>query len=218
LGRYVYSYKGKTDEKEYYGYTETEYLAPNLLKNCASNNSFKVTDGWKGQYIYNGKADRDIYKNKHTDYAAKCSTRGTQLAEEWSTNGYSDIEGTEKPYICLTFPKVSEGTRNYITPTVTNSGFYDNRIRIGNLQTGQKFVLYYRPKTEAGKGFKDFYVSLADDSEFGCQFNAENHRYEGNLENSPLKFECSKGNIHVVIDKNNEDTGYRYVIATVGNW
>jgi hypothetical protein len=61
LGKYV-EVCTDADGKSVYHYYETEFIPPNLIKNCVGNNTFKNTSGWTGAFYKAGKdEDEPIY-------------------------------------------------------------------------------------------------------------------------------------------------------------
>jgi hypothetical protein len=59
LDKYVTVYK--ENGQIYHGFSETEIITPNIIKNYATNNTFTSTQGWRGTYFY------DSNETKHTE-------------------------------------------------------------------------------------------------------------------------------------------------------
>ena len=112
------------------GYSETEYITPNLISNLITNNTFKSTTGWTGSYS-GGAA------NQGADLNAEVisSTLPRDLLTDMKEGNY-DRNLIYTP--CLRI-KLKDSTS-----VVVNSGPYDNRTLIKEYSAGQKFVLFYK--------------------------------------------------------------------------
>lgn len=158
LDKVVYYYSGQIDSAEneeekdeievssienqeeeiiptYAGFTETKYITPNLIQNLITNTKFKSTDGWKGSYSCDNSTETN---NKGSDYNAKVEVSTNPDMKNAILNGDFNLSTLYTPYLRMTFPQASS--------CVVNTGFFDNRKIIKNLQALQKFVLFYKPK------------------------------------------------------------------------
>jgi hypothetical protein len=83
----VYSYNGGTIE----GFSNTEYLSPNLIENLITNNSFKSTSGWSGSYMTNdtGLANKGATYNALVSVSAK-APNGKTLVEAFQDGSFSE--------------------------------------------------------------------------------------------------------------------------------
>ena len=193
LNRIVYSYNNGDVE----GYTDTEYVTPNLIQNFVTNNTFKSTSGWIGSYIAPNEAANN---NKGSDYDANIEVvvydeRGHNLVDAFTNKGFSEST-TYTPYLHVKFPDSSS--------VVINSGFYDNRSVIKNLSQGETFVLLYKTKEKSTANFSatvgvgeyitsiNHYLPLTDDQSF-ITFNGS----------------------HMLVEGKQGYDGYYYVIGTV---
>jgi hypothetical protein len=57
--------------KIWHGYTETEFIAPNIIQNIITNTDFKSTNGWRGTYRF----DNEDYANQNLAYGAVCTSK-----------------------------------------------------------------------------------------------------------------------------------------------
>lgn len=143
LNKMVYSYNDGAIE----GFSNTEYLSPNLIENLITNNSFKSTSGWSGSYMTNdaGLANQGATYNALVSVSAKDpkDPNGKTLVEAFQDGSFSENNLEFSPCLQVKFQKAES--------VLVNSGFYDNRSIIKNLAPGQKFVLLYKAKanTEA---------------------------------------------------------------------
>ena len=141
LNKMVYSYDGGAIE----GFSNTEYLSPNLIENLITNNSFKSTSGWSGSYM----TDEADLANKGATYNALVSVsakdpndpNGKTLVEAFQDGSFSKNNLEFSPCLQVKFQKAES--------VLVNSGFYDNRSIIKNLAPGQKFVLLYKVNAKA---------------------------------------------------------------------
>lgn len=197
LNKIVYSYNNGAVN----GFTETEYITPNIIENYVTNSLFKSTSGWKGGYI--DKADDDSDNNKGYDNnaiveALAFDENGKSLIQAYKDGSYNP-NTQYTPCLRLQF--------NTGASAVFNSGFYDNQSKIKNLNPGDKYVLLYKKKPK-NVGTGSFTVSVE------CR-----------------KYEISRGNYNSDADikflsffateKSSEDleidgfAGYQYEIDTV---
>jgi hypothetical protein len=118
LNKIVYYYNGGTVA----GYTETEYITPNLIENLVTNNTFKSTTGWTGSYA-GGEANKGAELNAEVN----SSTTPTDLLTDMKEGNYKP-DTAYSP--CLRI-KLKSGAS-----VVVNSGFYDNRTKLSNIAAG----------------------------------------------------------------------------------
>jgi hypothetical protein len=70
LDKYVTEYLDASGNI-WYGYTETEFIAPNIIQNIVTNTDFKSTNGWQGKY----RLAQEEYANKNLQYGAICTAK-----------------------------------------------------------------------------------------------------------------------------------------------
>ena len=144
LNRYVNIYD--KEGTEYYGFLDTQYNSPNLLTNVVTNTDFKSTSGWTGASIIDGGKKAQV-ENVFGNYNNNSFTDAMDLLKE----GDFDIENldnnTNKAYMKLTFDEDNQ--------IVINSGPYDNRTLIGNLNEKEEWAIcckYCGPKYKDADG------------------------------------------------------------------
>lgn len=134
IDKYVYSYK----EGQYYGYSETEYISPSIIKNFITQpNSFTSTSGWEVGGVKVG---------------------GEAKFPELSLQGLPDIrEGIRENQNYISLLKYqSDRNGQYLF----NSGFYDNRLSLDGVTKNDKFVLRLKCATGIFDEGKDYPRSL----------------------------------------------------------
>ena len=165
-----YCSKFKKGKEEYYGYLESEYISPTLVQNVISNAEFKNTSGWVGTYY--GTAS--YVENKPTVEAVNGrfdSNVGKfySAIEDLKNGNYRS--GQYTPYLKITIPPQT-GSFN---PILINTGFYDNRTLIKNVEPGEPWILkstIFRANGQAATGFE---YQLAE-----VEYDAQNGRYTVN--------------------------------------
>ena len=132
----------------YYGYLSSEYKSPALTTNVITNSEFKGNTGWTGTYL----GFTPYAKNKYG--AVVKSTYGRfvddkfQTAEEALKSG-EFVSENFSAYMKLTFPLdgiIDEQNKTY----VINSGFYDNRTQIVNINPNEEWILELTAFNAAG--------------------------------------------------------------------
>ena len=134
IDKYVYSYK----EGQYYGYSETEYVSPSIVKNFITQpNSFTSTSGWA---------------------VGGVKVSGETKFPELSLQGLPDIrEGIRENQEYISLLKYqSDRNGQYLF----NSGFYDNRLSLDGVTKNDKFVLRLKCATGIFDEGKDYPRSL----------------------------------------------------------
>lgn len=190
LNKMVYSYNSGNVE----GFSNTEYLSPNLILNFVTNNSFKSTSGWTGSYMTNDSslANKGADNNALVEVVAM-SASGKTLIDAFKEGNFSEDTSTYTPAL-----KVQFQTKESI---LINSGFYDNRNNIKNLAPGQKFVLLY--KQQRSSAF-NAYIGVAE-------YNVKTGHY-ANKTQTFLTFNTNNSYSYSGVS---EFSGYRYIIGEV---
>ena len=199
LNRIVYSYNEGAVE----GYTNTEYITPNLIQNLVTNSTFKSTSGWVGSYITSDKSK----DNKGSVYDANVEVAvygdNNKLLIDSFSDGTFDENTKYTSYLHATFKEAES--------VLINSGFYDNRSLIKNLNIGQKFVLLYKTK----KNTNGVYQPAQFNAKVGVgTYDVSTNHYIPLTEDQTF---ITFSNEHILIteaDKAGFD-GYYYAIGTV---
>lgn len=125
LDRYAQLYKG-ADGKTYYGYESVEYRSPALIQNLVSGSTFESTSGWTGTKL--GGTEKATVENVFGYF-----DRGNFIsAESQITSGIFDAS-KNKAFMKLAFAGNSSA--------VVNSGPWDNRTIIENMEVGSEWGL-----------------------------------------------------------------------------
>lgn len=132
LKKYVTNYwssgSSTSGDPDGYGFSETEYVAPNLIQNFVTNpNGFKSTAGWSVG-TPNG-ADRGTLKNEAINSATQ-----HYLMDDLRNGDFS----ASQTYIPLL--EYTGSSNQYIV----NTGFYDSRTVIKNLENGIQYIFRYK--------------------------------------------------------------------------
>lgn len=130
LDRYVNLYTD-SNETPIYGYQHVEYKSPAFTQNMISNSSFDSTSGWTG--THNGEGT-----NKATVenvYGRFVENDFVDSIADLQNGSFEDNINNYKAYLKITFP--NDKAR------VINSGPYDNRILIGNIDPNEKWALRF---------------------------------------------------------------------------
>ena len=192
LNKVVYFYNNKTIA----GYTETEYLTPNLIDNYVTNNTFKSTSGWTGAYV-GGPANKGAEYNAVIT-ATALSPSGSELLEDMKSGSYN-AEDTYTPCLKIKMPQNNS--------LVVNSGFYDNRTKIKNVAAGEKYVLFFKENTG-----KRFVVQIGE-----RKYLTASGQYDTAFE-SLLNFSYDDVKTYHSSDSSTKEyEGYKYIVATVNS-
>ena len=117
LETYVKVYQDQ-DEQEIIGYTKTEYIVDNFVRNLVTNSDDFISDiGW---YDYKDGADIEVYSYPEAEVALSIlSTEGTLVP---------------KTYIKISPKEINKNI-------FYNTGFEDNKNYVDTLYDGQRFVI-----------------------------------------------------------------------------
>lgn len=135
LNRYVDVYKQQSSNTEVYGYCDTQYVSPILIQNIISNTSFKNTSGWTGS-AKTANAKQATVENVFGRFD---SGKFIDAIDELSNVGTNK----HKAYLRITFGSNSNAA-------VINSGPYDNRTSIKNMEVGDKWLLKIKALNSTG--------------------------------------------------------------------
>lgn len=220
LNKYVYEYNTAAglDGQTIMGFSETEYITPNIVENYVTNNTFKSVSGWRGAALTDSEnaIEKDDRITKPTcSVDAVRSDGSTTLLDDLKSGVYNGA--TYEPRLNV---KISEAARDDQTCIVTNSGFYDCRTTIGNVKPSEKFVLIYRCAPTGQKEASinpEFTVTVAD-----YRYNTTDDTYHtkvvvGNeiVTKTPLlTFKCGSA-IKTITTSDGTSVDYHYVVAIV---
>ena len=127
LDRYVYKYT--KDNEPRYGYYDSEYYSPALIQSIVTNSRFDSTSGWTG--------------TRSTVDGVKATVRNVygyfNLNNEFIDSADELLQGTFDPGNdkLAAYLEITLGDNSL----VLNSGPYDNRIIIGNMEQGSEWQL-----------------------------------------------------------------------------
>ncbi len=166
LDKYLDCYTN-TDEagNQYYylcDYTKTPLITVPLRNLVTNANSFKGTDGWQlvnyntvdlgNGFLENANIFSEIkankFKNEIIDKNDFTLSTNPSILSEYLKTPTTDYNSA------LTFNFTADNNATgtpKVYPILVNSGFYDNRSIINNIQNGEKYHLYY--KVRSTKGF-----------------------------------------------------------------
>lgn len=142
-----YCKKFTRDNVEYYGYLESEYISPVLVQDIISNADFKSstgwtgTSGWVGTYYGALNNQKETYGVKVESILGDFQTEGGQtefhsITDDLSNHSY-DAKKNYTSYLKIQVPAKTAST----TPILINTGFYDNRTLIKNVEFGETWIL-----------------------------------------------------------------------------
>lgn len=213
LNKYVYEYNtaASLDGQTIMGFSETEYITPNIVENYVTNNTFKSVSGWRGAVLTSGenaieKGDRITKPTCNVD--AVRSDGSTTLLDDLKNGTYKD-GATYEPRLNI---KISEAEKDDQVCIVTNSGFYDCRTTIGNVKPNEKFVLIYRCAPTGQKeenANPNFTVTVAD-----YRYNTTDDTYHTGGKNPLLTFKCGDAT-KTITTSDETNVNYHYVVASV---
>ena len=147
LDRYVYKYT--KDNEPRYGYYDSEYWSPALIQSIITNSRFDSTSGWTGT---RSAADgvKAIVRNVYGYFDS--SNKFIDSADEL-------LKGTFKPENkeLAAYLEIKLDTNSL----VLNSGPYDNRITIGNMEQGSEWQLEQEIYT-ADKGEASLSIQIGE--------------------------------------------------------
>jgi hypothetical protein len=135
IKQYVTKYAKGSPASYYWGYTTTEYKAPNLITNLVTNpNAFKNTAGWRPVYIGSSGS-----KGALENFAYRRSGSTSIRLMDDLKNGNFDPSNPAQYVSTLDYSYANASNHALI-----NTGFYDNRKLIKNLIPGKQYVIQFR--------------------------------------------------------------------------
>lgn len=204
LQRYVTEYIDNNGQIVH-EFTDTEYIAPNIIQNFITNNTFKSTTGWTGSYAIITKTDPENYINKQSTLGTKCSVGTTPNLLDELVGGQFDQNKKYKPFLSAQYVP-SEATEGLLV----NSSFYDQRKHFKKFSKGEKYVLLYRLTNSNHLSSMPFTAKVGEriyNTSLGCYATDYNCVFITFNSNESIEY----------VGTINEEGGYRYIIAEVEN-
>lgn len=147
LDKYCNIYK--KNDKKYYSYVDNDYISPVLLQNIITNTDFKGTTGWVGTYSGETPNAKNIYGAAiESIYGEFDSSKRFSSVVEQLSNGTYDSQKAYKSYLKVVFPQTQNGNQGILI----NTGFYDNRTLIGEVDYNEEW--YFEPTILTREGEK----------------------------------------------------------------
>ena len=128
LKRYVT--KHKKDNEEYRSYTSSEYISPELVPNIITNTDFKSSSGWTGTHFSTKGSDKATTEAVYGRFSGNSFISAIDDLSNGDT--YDAQYANHKAYMKLVMPAGSY---------VVNSGPYDNRTSIGQMEIGSEWAV-----------------------------------------------------------------------------
>ena len=142
---------------DYYGYTDSKFVSPTLIKNYITNSVFEGDGGWTA-------TTSPTYSNQTSVtvepvYCRINNNKHTTIVDDFLAGTYQEpAEGQENPYsskMKMTF----FNNKGF----VLNSCIKDNRTEIEEMPSGEKWILDYKIVNEAGGDVSDnFELTLGE--------------------------------------------------------
>ena len=155
LDRYCNKYK--VNGEDYYGYIDNEYVSPTLVQNFVTNYEFKGTSGWTASYYGTSpNAQNNHAPELLATYGIFRNNKFQTVLEELQSNRYIPT-ANYLPYLKTTIKKTT-GSNN--TPIILNSGFYDNRTLIKQVNYGEEWILKAEVLDNRGTALTDVFSNF----------------------------------------------------------
>lgn len=143
LNRYVFKYQDGSNNN-YFGYTETKYITPNIIQSYVTNSEFLDTSGWRSST----KGD----ENLASSYNPKLTASAIRLNATTVVNALDDFFNDEfknghtyTPCLkCENLNAITSQAEDSIKTTkrfLINNGPYDMRQQIDGFTLGEKYIL-----------------------------------------------------------------------------
>lgn len=137
--------------KEYYGYLHAEYTSPALTQNIVSNTTFQSTSGWTGTRVNSSESAR---AEVETVLGYFSGSTFVNSIDELASKSFDPVKKTYTPYLKITF--------NSADSRVINSGPYDNRVLLANIEAKDKWAMSYTCKSATGGDVTNLGVTLGE--------------------------------------------------------
>lgn len=138
--------------EQYYGYDNSEYKSPVAVLDAITNSEFKTTTGWTGSYF-------GVTENGNSKFAPKLEAMYGKFRDgefhdvikELQDNTYSETENYY-PLLKASFTPFKQTDHESI---IINSGFYDNRTMIGEVDYDEQWFLKVEILDKSGNKISD---------------------------------------------------------------
>ena len=125
-------------KNEYRSYSSSEYISPELVQNIMTNTDFKVNSGWTGTHFSTKGSEKATTEAVYGRFDN--SGKFISAIDDLTAGDVYDSQYTNhRAYMKLVMPA---GTY------VVNSGPYDNRASIGQMEIGSEWALAIKNRTE----------------------------------------------------------------------
>lgn len=141
---------GTKERKVYYGYYDSKYYSPTLIQNIVTNSRFDSTSGWIGTRLAKN-GDKAQIRNVY-GYFNGMGVFVNSADEMLKGRPFNPNNPDLAAYLEITLWEDS---------LVLNSGPYDNRIAIGNMEQGSEWQLNHNI-TFGGNGAGNFTVNIGE--------------------------------------------------------
>lgn len=201
-------------EKTYWGFTETDYSSPALIRNYAANpTNYEGTAGWRGGKT--GGTSATLELDSIPSLIDKFRT-GTAIGQNTSYT----------PVLKVSFPTALQSI-------VLNSGIRDNAFSIKELANGDQFVFYYHITDAAGNyiSTENLTVDIQEVSNYtndtytlessilngsvsleGTEISQSDYRYTIVQVDTSIPYDdFKKGNYQIVLRSNINDSTFYYI-------
>lgn len=205
LEKYVEVCEKEDDDDEWYHYQETEFIPPNLIKNCVGNNTFKGTSGWTGAFY--AEDTGELYTNSDNQELGRVFVEATVYPDPVETfKSFGEGKSTSEVIAAMdentiyaprlkvthTSPIDYDDTNTAhfgnLTPVLIEQGFYSQRsslsdifCRKGNAETGgerNKLVIAWSLKEINSQGNEAFVDTRLGLQKYFTKITIEDARYD----------------------------------------
>ena len=177
--------------KKYYAYSDSEYNSPIFTQNIITNSDFKGTTGWTGTYFGTTPNMKSTVGTKvDCLYGYFNNFSFSSVQEELKNGCFNDSKGYLS-YLKVAFqPSVNDNIGILI-----NSGFYDNRSIITNIENGEEWIFQATVLNESGTEVRlDAFNVQLQEVEYNTQSGAYNLKQKwGELSNDSIVINFPEG-------------------------
>ena len=191
------------EEQEYYGYVQTDYIAPVLITNLIDNVDFTNTSGWTPAISDNTQAKPTV----EVAYGRWSDNSFITAQKDWSDQNFGNYD---ERISSLHFIKGKNG-ENECDGYIINSGFYTNRVALKNISPSQKFVLRVKLRNNTGtySSPSDYFTPTIEDTRYNTSSGMQQLTpYAGILEGSDWEqCEEDQNTYQIILQVNDEAEG-----------
>lgn len=143
LNRYVFQYQDENNDN-YFGYTETKYITPNIIQSYVTNSEFLDTSGWRSST----KGDEELVSSYNPKLTA-CAIRLNQnkvvnALDDFFDGEFKNGHAYTSCLKCENLNIITSQDGDSVKTTkrfLINNGPYDMRQQIEGFTLGEKYVL-----------------------------------------------------------------------------